>query len=63
MPNGSGPPDKFPQFIDLSQYPTPAERATALGNAYAEFYATYHWWPTVAVAVGEVVYLGAYKQQ
>jgi hypothetical protein len=60
--NGSGPPDKFPQWIDLSPFATPADRAIQLGIAYQLFYQTYDVWPTVAVTVGEVVYLGAYKQ-
>ena len=59
MSNG-GPPNKFPQWVDLSVFTTPADRANALGEAYAHFYAQYHYWPTVAVAVGEIVYLGAY---
>jgi hypothetical protein len=57
---GSGPPDKFPVFIDLSNEPTYGAKAVALGTAYQEFYKTYGVWPTVAVSVGEVVYLGAY---
>lgn len=59
MGNG-GPPNKFPQFVDLTAITSPAERAVALGTAYQEFWVTYHYWPTVAVTVGDVVYLGAY---
>lgn len=58
--NGGGPPDKFPQWVDLSAFSTPADRAIQLGIAYKLFYDTYHVWPTVAITVGEVVYLGAY---
>jgi hypothetical protein len=57
---GSGPPDKFPQWVDLSNATPGRETATLLGNAYALFWNTYGVWPTAAVAVGDVVYLGAY---
>jgi hypothetical protein len=57
---GGGPPDKFPQWVDLSTYPMPSDKAVALGIAYAKFYQTFGVWPTVAITVGEVVYLGAY---
>jgi len=59
MPNG-GPPNKFPLYVDLSQHSSPADMANALGAAYELFFQTYHYWPTVAVPIGEIVFLGAY---
>jgi hypothetical protein len=58
--NGNTPPNKFPQWVDLTPFATEAEKAAALGAAYQTFYETYHMWPTVAVQVSEVVYLGGY---
>jgi hypothetical protein len=39
---------------------TPEEAADALGEAYQIFWSVFGYWPTVAVTVGTVVYLGAY---
>ena len=58
--SGSGPPDKFPAWIDLSSYSTASAKADALGTVYQTFYNTYGVWPTVAITVGSVVFVGAY---
>jgi|HubBroStandDraft_3_1064219.scaffolds.fasta_scaffold39615_2 hypothetical protein len=56
----SGPPDKFPLYLDLSAYEPGAATATALGDLYTNFWNTYGVWPTVAVVSGTYIYLGAY---
>lgn len=55
-----GPPNKFPAWVDLSQYPTAATRADALGTLYQTFYNTYGVWPTDAITCGTVIFIGAY---
>jgi hypothetical protein len=62
MPGGSGPPDKFPQWVDLTAIAASdlAARAAALGAGYDLFFKTYGTWPTVAIECHSVVYLGAY---
>jgi hypothetical protein len=56
----SGPPDKFPEWVDLSTYSTNAAKADALGALWQNFFTTYGVWPTVWVVVGSVVFVGGY---
>jgi len=56
----SGPPDKFPEWVDLSTYSTNALKADALGALWQNFFNTYGVWPTAWVTVGTVVYVGGY---
>ena len=55
----SGPPDKFPLFLDTTGL-TPTQIATALGAQYTNFFNTYGVWPNRDITVGTVVYFGAY---
>jgi hypothetical protein len=57
----SGPPDKFPAWVDLSTYSTNADKATALGTVWQTFFDTYGVWPNAVVTVGTVVFVGAYS--
>lgn len=59
MSNG-GPPNKFPQFVDLESVQTMPERAALLGDAWQKFFDTYHAWPNAWVESGGVVYIGLY---
>ena len=59
MPDGSGPPDKFPMWIDVVGK-TPSETADTLGKAWEKFNNHYGVWPNAWVTVGTVVYIGAY---
>jgi len=58
MSNG-GPPNKFPQQVDLTNVP-PGQRAAVLGAAWQDYYDVYHQWPNTWVTVGDIIYLGGY---
>jgi hypothetical protein len=60
-----GPPNKFPQWVDLTNVSQndPAAIAAGLGIGYQLFYDTFGVWPTVAIPYGPYVYLGAYGRK
>lgn len=55
----SGPPDKFSNYLSL---PTnnPSANLTALSNAWAAYFTTYGVYPSVWVAIADVLYYGGY---
>jgi hypothetical protein len=56
----SGPPNKFPKWVDLSKFSDGQQKADAMGNAYQEFFDFYGVWPHDSQVIGNVLYLGAY---
>jgi hypothetical protein len=55
-----GPNDKFSNYVDTSLYNSPEAVLTALSDAWAAFYAAWGVYPNNIVAVGSVIYYGAY---
>lgn len=56
----TGPPNKWTNYLDLSEVTGGSATLTALSGAWADYYAEYGAYPDVWVMIGSILYYGGY---